>query len=270
MGTIKEDSLTIIMSVNYIEKLSSDFDEKAAYLYRHNFEKFDFWKKFRETYFVKLRYLGVANADSVLDVGCGPGMCIQVLRGIGCKNITGYDASVNMLEEAKKATEGMENISFHNLDACSVPELEKKFDVVVSFYLIPHFETETDLKNYFKSLKINLKEDGFALMGITVDESYFTDKYQKVVLLAGEDEECKIVLDDAEECWHDGARVYQYDDKDTFYACRHWSLQKCKELMGEVFSKVEEFNVGEILRVAPDTPKSIESVIQYMDHFVIL
>ena len=80
---------------------------------------------------------------SLLDVGCGPGsLTIDLARQVAPGRVVGVDASEEVLEEARAATEaaGATNLAFHAGNAYELAYDEGSFDVVHAHQLLQHLE----------------------------------------------------------------------------------------------------------------------------------
>lgn len=134
-----------------------------------NGRKFDFGKtseeyaKYRDIYpdeiLNKLYELGVGREGTRwLDLGTGTGV---IPRGMAKykADITAVDISENQIEQAKRLSEGMENI--HYL-ACSAEDIcfpEKYFDVITACQCFWYFDPDVIVPK----IRFLLKEDGFFL-----------------------------------------------------------------------------------------------------------
>ncbi len=77
-----------------------------------------------------LQMLGISAGENVLDVGCGPGNYTRALaREAGDGVVVGMDASKSMLELAVKRGGGS-NLTYVRGDACDLPFVDGKFNVV--------------------------------------------------------------------------------------------------------------------------------------------
>jgi trans-aconitate 2-methyltransferase len=78
-----------------------------------------------------LQRVRAPQADRIVDLGCGPGNGMPVLRGMWPQAwITGIDSSQEMLERASEATDD-ERISYARADIRDL-QLEQKADLIVS------------------------------------------------------------------------------------------------------------------------------------------
>lgn len=79
------------------------------------------------------------EGQSILDVGCGPGTITAGLaRKVAPGRVVGVDASAEVLERARVAAEGQENVSFEVADAYSLPFGDRSFDVVHAHQVLQH------------------------------------------------------------------------------------------------------------------------------------
>lgn len=70
----------------------------------------------------------ITPKSSVLDLGCGDGLNISILRNMGVKNIIGIDISKYLIEKAKKENP---DIKFYIGKAQSLPFRDGRFNVVL-------------------------------------------------------------------------------------------------------------------------------------------
>ncbi|MFC1625661.1 class I SAM-dependent methyltransferase [Patescibacteria group bacterium] len=108
----------------------------------------DFSWVYLEKPFVK-RILGNRNNSNkkVLDLGCGQGRSIDVLRGCKYldKNITGVDISKDLLKVAQKR---FPDIGFVKGDVLSVDFPDSSFDTILTVMVL-HFFTPNELSKIF-------------------------------------------------------------------------------------------------------------------------
>ena len=84
--------------------------------------------------------IGAAGSGKILDVACGPGVVTAALAG-KAEAVTAFDATPAMLEKARKrcADAGLENVTFEQGNAESMPFDDGVFDGVVTRLAIHHF-----------------------------------------------------------------------------------------------------------------------------------
>jgi len=90
-----------------------------------------------------LEGLGIAPGSRVLDVGCGTGVLVPMLRELmqGRGFIAAVDVSMNMLREGRKKYGG-EFAGWVQSDAARLPLRGGTFDWVLCYSVFPHFEDQ--------------------------------------------------------------------------------------------------------------------------------
>ncbi len=87
-----------------------------------------------------LEMSGVTNADTVLDVACGPGIvaCAFATR---VKHVTGIDLTPAMIEQAQQRQRklGLENVTWQTGDVLPLPFSDAAFSFVITRYSFHHF-----------------------------------------------------------------------------------------------------------------------------------
>ncbi len=102
-----------------------------------------------------MEQLDPQQAESILEVGCGPGTWTKIISP-KCHKLVAVDLSISMLEEAKRFCSGQKNISFVHSDIMNL-ELKEKFDKIFS---VRSFEYVTDKKSLLMKLSFLLKNNG--------------------------------------------------------------------------------------------------------------
>lgn len=96
-----------------------------------------------------------SDAGLVLDLACGPGVVTAAVAQIAT-SVVGFDATQAMLEKARKrcCDLGLNNVSFEQGDAASLPFQDSHFDAVVTRLAIHHFQdTAVVLSEVFRVLR---------------------------------------------------------------------------------------------------------------------
>ena len=115
-----------------------------VYPQTHEWEK-DCIKTRRNLWLRKKRLLqfNIQKNDHVLDLGCGDGLNIALLKKMGIQNIIGVDISSYLLKLAQKNNLG---VKFYLADAKKLPFKDQTFDIVLADSVFHH------LLNYPKSI----------------------------------------------------------------------------------------------------------------------
>ncbi|WP_062266529.1 methyltransferase domain-containing protein [Endozoicomonas arenosclerae] len=84
--------------------------------------------------------LNLKRGESVLDIGCGPGLLVSEMAKQTDLNglITGIDPSLPMLEMAEKFCRDQSNTHFQQADAETLPFESASFDVAVSIQVLEY------------------------------------------------------------------------------------------------------------------------------------
>jgi ubiquinone/menaquinone biosynthesis C-methylase UbiE len=84
---------------------------------------------------------GVTNADTALDVACGPGLVACAFAAVA-RHVTGIDITPAMLDEAKalQEREKLSNVSWMLGSGTELPFDDNSFSLVLSRYAFHHFQ----------------------------------------------------------------------------------------------------------------------------------
>lgn len=103
-----------------------------------------------------------AQFDSLLDVGCGTGYLIELLKKQRKAEYHGLDISPEMLKQAKKKFDN--SVFFAEGSADSLPYTDEQFDIVTCIQSFHHYpEPEKSLQEAYRVLK----EDGVYIISDT-------------------------------------------------------------------------------------------------------
>lgn len=99
----------------------------------------------------RLRQFRIKNDDCVLDLGCGDGLNISILRQMDVDKVVGIDISKELLELAKQTNPGTK---FYVGSAQKIPFKAESFDVVlvdsVFHHLMEYEDTAREIKRVLK------------------------------------------------------------------------------------------------------------------------
>jgi predicted TPR repeat methyltransferase len=102
----------------------------------------------------------VDNALSILDAGCGTGLCGPLLKPLA-KTLCGVDLSFNMLKLAKERN-AYDDLVCMDL-VTYINKYDNKFDIIVSADTLIYFG---ELKEVLSAVVIALKPDGFFMFSL--------------------------------------------------------------------------------------------------------
>ena len=83
----------------------------------------------------------LSEGTSVLDVGCGPGsLTLDIARLVAPGRVVGVDAEPTVLAEARAAAkdQSLDNVEFHEGDACALGYDDSSFDIAHAHQLLQH------------------------------------------------------------------------------------------------------------------------------------
>jgi len=112
-----------------------------------------------------LRPLSISKETSILDVGCGAGALLHVLRGFGMKNLLGVDP---FIEEDIHCSDGVEILKKE------IHEVDGTFDIVMLHHSFEHMWNPSEILNAAARL---LKPGGCCLIRIPVVPSHAWEHY---------------------------------------------------------------------------------------------
>ena len=103
--------------------------------------------------------VGITQADTVLEIGCGVGRVGKQLAPL-CHKWVGCDVSPHMLKLAAQRLEGLANVEFYEISGFHLqPVPDASMDVVYSTVVFMHLE-EWDRYNYVMEAKRVLRQGG--------------------------------------------------------------------------------------------------------------
>lgn len=143
---------------NIEKEISVVYDKIANVYHEYRSKNRLFWNEFIEKP-AMLSLLKSVKSKRILDLGCGSGIHARLLKNRGA-NIYGIDISPRMIEIAKANVRG---VDFRVGSVYELPYKSRYFDIVVSSYVVEHFE---DLDAAFKEVKRVLKKRGLFIFSI--------------------------------------------------------------------------------------------------------
>lgn len=118
------------------------------------------------------------NGQNVLDLGCGNGRLISLLKEYDL-NYIGSDISSNLLNYAKKQDFGkMTSYSFIESDMLDLDFESSKFDIIFAIASFHHIKTREDRIKMLNKIEKWLKKDGLFIM---TNWNLFQNKYIKYI-----------------------------------------------------------------------------------------
>lgn len=133
--------------------LENDGERMDIDYYNMDYNKFDCYQKSHYKRYEMAKTL-VKENDVVGDMACGSGYGTLMLSN-NCKKVHGVDIDDTTITEISKRYENENKVKFHKQNLLDI-EFENKFDVIISFETVEHFEeSEMDklMSNFHKALK---------------------------------------------------------------------------------------------------------------------
>ncbi len=142
--------------------------EKDAYRQNYEFDKVHFWFLARRAILLGLmgQWLSGRHAPKILDVGCGTGANLELLRSLG--PVTGVDSSEDALNFCRKR--GLRPVVKGAAE--KLPFKKESFDVVVALDLLEHLPAEDKGLREFHRV---LKKDGLLFLTVPAFPSLWSD-----------------------------------------------------------------------------------------------
>ena len=111
--------------------------------------------------------------SKILDVGCGHGSMLLLLRDLGYSNAQGIDISKDQLNIAR-------SIGLNNIECADANEFlmnkQETFDVIIGIDIIEHF-TKAELMEFLKLVKMALKKNGLVIFRTPNGDAPFGSTY---------------------------------------------------------------------------------------------
>ena len=178
------------------------------------------------------RILGVLNImepETILDIGCGNGFAtLEIAKAHPTAIVIGIDLSEKMIEEAKKASKGVNNVSFFTGDVLSISRHQAlqqlRFDAVISTRCLINLANWEEQKLAILQMRKLLEPDGSLVLVENI-----TDGLRKLNSLRE-----RVDLPPIEQRWH------------NFYLPEKEFGDFIQENTGKLFNPVLSENIGNL------------------------
>lgn len=151
-------------SVETCKEYAADlFNHYALYYDKHMQDTLEY--KLPQKLWELLHKLNLNNLDKVLDLGCGTGLCGDVLKSFS-KHVTGVDISEKMLAIAA-TKEVYEHLKTQDILEF-LQEDKNKYDLIVCLDVLPYFGS---LNKFFNYITEHLENNGIFIFSTEISES---------------------------------------------------------------------------------------------------
>lgn len=136
--------------------LENDGERMDINYYNMDYNRFNIYQKSHYKRYEMAKKMITEN-DTVGDMACGSGYGSMMLSE-NCKEVHGVDIDSVTIDEISKRYEKEDKINFYKQNLLDI-DFENKFDVIVSFETVEHFE-ESDMDKLMSNFHKALKEGG--------------------------------------------------------------------------------------------------------------
>ncbi len=180
-----------------------------------------------------LEVIKLMEPDTILDIGCGNGFStLEIAKANPTSIVIGVDYSEKMIEEAKKASNGVPNVTFFVGDVLSIsrhPNLQQlRFDAIVSTRCLINLANWDEQKLGILQMRKLLEGDGNLILVENVTDGL--KKLNKVREM--------VELPPIEQRWH------------NFYLPEKEFAEFIEQNVGKLFSLVMSENLGNMYYLA--------------------
>lgn len=121
-----------------------------------------FYDEYKELYKIYLNIIKkYPSIESILDIGCGNGSMLELLKEYKTK---GIDLSEDMLNISK--AKGL------NVECIDIGDIKEKFDCILAIGDVLNYMNQTELKKFLDSVKKALKPDGFFIFDVNSKDGF--------------------------------------------------------------------------------------------------
>ncbi len=125
-----------------------------------------FYDEYEELYFSYLELLFPLQVKSVLDIGCGNGKLLRLLKEHDF-NAFGIDRSKEMINRAKKLGVKADSLELSSLE-------QNSFESALAVGDVLNYMRDDELDEFFDAVKSVLKKDGYFLADINTESGFET------------------------------------------------------------------------------------------------
>lgn len=136
--------------------LENDGERMDINYYNMNYNNFDIYQKSHYKRY-EMAKTQIKKDFVVGDMACGSGYGSMMLSEM-CDEIHGVDIDETTINEISKRYETQKKVNFHISNLLDI-DFENKFDMIVSFETVEHFE-ELEIKNLMEKFHRALKNNG--------------------------------------------------------------------------------------------------------------
>lgn len=167
---------------------------------------------------------------SVLDVGCGDGFWMEVLRDLGFSDLLGVDLSYPLLARAKRKG--------FRVAQCSVSHMNfrRKFDIILMCDVLEHLPVIAEALN---NIRDALKEAGIVYLIVPVYDS-LSSKFQRLI-------HGRSKIDEAQD--HDETHLHAFSKRDVISLLNSHRFQVERSVytanrLPFITSRIQRFTIG--------------------------
>lgn len=107
-----------------------------------------------------LRLIGDVEGKSILELGCGNGYWLRLLKDLGAAECRGIDHAPNQIEAAQTWEDAPAGITFEVGDITKTLEFSRQYDVVFLEHVLLEVTTREGLEATFRNARKAIKLDG--------------------------------------------------------------------------------------------------------------